>query len=605
MALQTTTTIFINRTQIPTFKSLELKQTIGFHHELKIVCRMDVLENSEGEIGSVSREYLGELITVETEAVAPYEGAGTFYFKGIVRNIKMIKGHAVSSGDQIIITAVSPSILADDGPHYASHNDVSLSGIIAASIEGYSDKFSLTTNIQDEPTLHYSVQHNESCFQYINRLSAQFGQWFFYDGRELIFGAPGTPDKEPTTLIYGFDLKEYQMSLAPQSSNYTLFAKDYLTDDNIEASLNDLEAELTNDYSRFLSSKSSSIFNKPTKVWHNLYNDTQTQQRLNTVAMLQKKSIELQQFKVTGVSHNPGVTLGNIIVIEGVNYRVTSLIHINNEIGDYENKFEAIVADIDASPLTNINAMSRAESQIAIVKENADPDGIGRVKVQFPWQEDSELTPWLRIITPHGGLNKGFHFIPELEEEVLVGFEGGNAEKPYVLGSLFNITGKVDEFQTETNDAKIIRTRSGHTIELNDTDGEEKINIYDNEGSIITFDTQAKSLTINATETIDIAAKNINISAEENITIGAQGNIEVASDGDTALQAQGAMDIQATGDASLTSSGAVTVEAASDATLTGANTVVSGQASAELSGTQAKVAGSAMAEVSGGIVKIN
>ena len=54
---------------------------------------------------------------------------------------------------------------------------------------------------------------------------------------------------------------------------------------------------------------------------------------------------------------------------------------------------------------------------------------------------------------------------------------------------------------------KAIRTRSGHTIELNDTEGEEKINIYDNEGSIITFDTQAKSLTINATESIEFGTK--------------------------------------------------------------------------------------------------
>ena len=215
------------------------------------------------------------------------------------------------------------------------------------------------------------------------------------------------------------------------------------------------------------------------------------------------------------------------------------------------------------------------------------------------------FSPWLRVLTPHSGLDKGMHFIPEIGDDVIVGFEVGNAERPYVMGSFYTGINKPEEWQTDANNVKAIRTRSGHTIELNDTEGEEKINIYDNEGSIITFDTQAKSLTINATETIDIAAKNINISAEENITIGAQGNIEIASDGDTAMQAEGAIDIQANGDASLTSSGAVAVEAASDATVKGANAVVSGQTSAELSGAQAKVAGSAMTEVSGAVVKIN
>ena len=58
--------------------------------------------------------------------------------------------------------------------------------------------------------------------------------------------------------------------------------------------------------------------------------------------------------------------------------------------------------------------------------------------MQFPWQEEENgLTPWIRVITPHGGKDKGFHFIPEVEEKVLVGFEGGNAEHPYVLGVLY------------------------------------------------------------------------------------------------------------------------------------------------------------------------
>ena len=116
-----------------------------------------------------------------------------------------------------------------------------------------------------------------------------------------------------------------------------------------------------------------------------------------------------------------------------------------------------------------------------------------------------------------------------------------NSVKPDPCGHAQN------KFQTDANNFKAIRTRSGHTIELNNTEGEEKINIYDNEGSIITFDTQAKSLTINATENIEIGAKNIKIVAEENIDIQAKGNITKAAEGDVSIQSKGATDIQGNG----------------------------------------------------------
>ncbi|WP_282057310.1 phage baseplate assembly protein V, partial [Maribacter luteus] len=67
------------------------------------------------------------------------------------------------------------------------------------------------------------------------------------------------------------------------------------------------------------------------------------------------------------------------------------------------------------------------------VLDNADPNGLGRIKVQFPWQKPmGTSTPWIKMATPYSGSGKGFYFIPEKDEEVLVGFEGDNPEKPFV-----------------------------------------------------------------------------------------------------------------------------------------------------------------------------
>ena len=91
-------------------------------------------------------------------------------------------------------------------------------------------------------------------------------------------------------------------------------------------------------------------------------------------------------------------------------------------------------------------------------------------------------------VDPYGGSGRGFYFIPEKGEEVLVGFEGMNPEKPYVIGGGYNTAAK-SGFADSGNNIKAIRTRSGHTIELNDTEGGEMITINDKEGNSIHINT--------------------------------------------------------------------------------------------------------------------
>ncbi len=518
MALQSNTTIIIKRQEFSSFQSLNLHQEIDASHLLTLTFRMDTLEDLEEELATNSKEFLGETISLQTIPANGFEDRyGELTFKGIITEIKIIKGHEVSDGDKVVIVAKSPDFLTNDGPHFASYNDVSLSEIIDSSFEGYdTSKLEVDIRPQNNPSLHYSVQHNESAFTYVSRLAAQYGEWFYYDGAKLVFGMPGTEDLE---LTYGFDLVEYQIRLIPQSNNYKIFANDYLTDEVQEKSTSETNAGLRG-FGGFVSEKSNAIYRKETKIWHNLYSNTEVQQRLDTAVELQKKAIDVKQVKVQGVCDNPGVKIGRVVVIEGNRYRIIEVTHSNNEIGDYTNKFEGITADINAYPYTNINAFPKSETQVATVKENADPDGLGRIRVQFPWQvEYSELTPWVRIVTPHGGANKGFHFIPEIEEKVLVGFEGGNAEHPYILGSLYTGNAKPEAFKTANNDIKAIKTRSGHIIEFNDSENKETITIRDKNSNMIQFNTNDSSILISAPEKLTIMSKDLDIMVKENFTI--------------------------------------------------------------------------------------
>lgn len=522
MALQNTTTLRVAETEITAFKSISLFQEIDAHHDLEVVCRMDVLENLSATLGEASKNFLGEIITLQTASLDTLSGYKNLEFKGIVTEIKTIKGHDASSGDSVIIRAQSPSFLADDGPHYTSFNDHSLSEILEKSFQDY-DKSKLNIVIQpkNNSALQYSVQHNESTFEYTSRLAAQYGEWFYYNGTQLVFG---TPENKELVLNYGFDLKEYHLSLKPLSNNYNYFSNDYLLQENHQKQSQTVPSN-SNGYNGFVSNKAQAIFRKESTVWHNLYTDPTVKQRLDYSIENQKKAIEINQVQLSGISDNPGVTLGGIITIEGARYRVISIVHSNNETGDYQNQFLAISAEWDAYPKTNINAFPKSESQTATVIENADPEGYGRIRVQFPWQKSTgEMTPWIRIVTPHAGGDKGFHFIPEQGEEVLIDFEAGNAEQPYMLGSLYNGSGKADAFKDGDNNIKAIRTRSGHTIELNDTKNSEFITITDVKGNHITIDTANNNITVTALENMTFNAKNMQFNVEENLDISVGQN---------------------------------------------------------------------------------
>ena len=217
------------------------------------------------------------------------------------------------------------------------------------------------------------------------------------------------------------------------------------------------------------------------------------------------------------------------------------------------------------------------------------------MQVRFLWQSDEQNSNWLQVQSPDAGTssivekNRGMLFVPEIDDQVMVAYEQGNPSRPYVAGSVFH--GATSGGMAPDNNLKSITTRSGHTIEFDDTDGEEKINIRNNGGSVITFDTKEKSLIISSVENIDISAKNIRLSAQENVSIGAQQNVEIAAEADVNTLAKGNVAMQSDGDTNIAAKGALTAEATADATINGQNVTIEGKVAADLIGMQTSVQG--------------
>lgn len=190
---------------------------------------------------------------------------------------------------------------------------------------------------------------------------------------------------------------------------------------------------------------------------------------------------------------------------------------------------------------------------IGVVTDNQDDKKLGRVKVKFPWREDEAGdSHWARIAVLMAGNDRGTVFLPEVGDEVLVAFDRGEINHPYVIGALWNGQDTPPEKNDDgkNNIRKIrsrsgheiifnddaegkqekleIRTNGGHTILLDDSSGSEKISIKDKTGSnSLLIDSAQNAIAMESTAKIDIKSQQINIEAGASMTVKASGTLTI------------------------------------------------------------------------------
>jgi uncharacterized protein involved in type VI secretion and phage assembly len=171
----------------------------------------------------------------------------------------------------------------------------------------------------------------------------------------------------------------------------------------------------------------------------------------------------------------------------------------------------------------------------ALVDDIKDPDGQGRVKITLPWAPDTaggRYEAWARLATLMGGDNRGSWFIPDVGDEVLVAFEGGDPRRPYVVGGLWNGSDKPPESMDGggRNNRKVLRSRNGVKLTMDDADGQEqlivetpggqKITLKDGPGTVEIVDSNGNSIkletsgiTITAAAKVTVNASTVEVSA--------------------------------------------------------------------------------------------
>jgi uncharacterized protein involved in type VI secretion and phage assembly len=190
---------------------------------------------------------------------------------------------------------------------------------------------------------------------------------------------------------------------------------------------------------------------------------------------------------------------------------------------------------------------------VGIVTNNKDPEGMGRVKVKFPWRGDGDESYWARVATLMAGEDRGTFFLPEVEDEVLVAFDHGDINHPYVIGALWNGVDTPPETNSDgKNNIRKIKSRSGHEIIFGDEQSKEKIELHTNAGHTIILDDSAgkekieiKDKTGNNSITIDSVQNAITISSQTKLSIKSQ-MIEIESGGMMTIKSGATLTIQGT-----------------------------------------------------------
>ncbi len=188
---------------------------------------------------------------------------------------------------------------------------------------------------------------------------------------------------------------------------------------------------------------------------------------------------------------------------------------------------------------------------IGLVTNNQDPEGMGRVRVTFPWRGEGDESYWARIASLMAGNDRGTFFLPEVGDEVLVAFDHGDISHPYVLGALWNGQDVPPETNSDgQNNIRMIKSRSGHVIRLDDTQAQEKVEIQTKAGHRILLDDssgQEKIEIVDKTGSnsikIDSVANNVSIESTMQLKIKA-AMIEIESTGMMTIKSSGTLTLK-------------------------------------------------------------
>lgn len=168
----------------------------------------------------------------------------------------------------------------------------------------------------------------------------------------------------------------------------------------------------------------------------------------------------------------------------------------------------------------------------AIVTDLVDPNNLGRIQVKFPWlgADGDSVRAWATLITPYADDDQGFEMLPAVDTQVVVAFEAGDLQRPYIVGSVWNGREAMPEAPAAPNNKRLIKSRAGSLFEFDDTDGASKVTVSMKSGHKLVLDDSAKEVKMAHANGCVIKfdqSGNVTITATAMMTINAPSGLTV------------------------------------------------------------------------------
>lgn len=584
MLEQKKVTLEIAGIPMPSFVQLMLKQSINEHHYFEITLDIQAIEAYGVEIPEASKDWVGKKVIM---------GFGGTIFVGVATMVGLHRSGGTHGN--IKVTGYSSTFLLESDHTCASWCNKSLSDIV----KELTDKAGVQAlvNPETKSKLEYECQYEETNFRFIQRLARQYQEWLYYDGQNLVFGKPQTGST--TKLTYGEELSV--LDVCSQALARPIKGSSYhsVNDQTYNGQSPDTAAG-QNTLGQAAFDSSLALFTAPAvqRAEPRITNKGE----LDAYFQRRQQSDSAASSFITGESDCRILTVGSIIDVHtaihtgiGIHvknsigtYIITEITHVAGMGDSYQNYFTALPSSIPTLPCPDV-PLPVAHTQQAVVVSNEDPKKLGRVQVKMNWQTGPMQTSWIRVLTPDAGTsdkvatNRGFVFIPEKGDQVMVAFRYDDPNRPFVLGSLFH--GKSGTGGGSSNKTKSLTTRSGCTITLDDEKG--SVTIADPTGSTIILNGD-NTITIDAKDKITIHSKELEILADEKIRIEADSEVEVLGKTSTF---EGKSEAKIKSDTSIKEE-AATIDIKASATL-------------KATGATVDVDGSAMTNIKGGLLNFN
>ena len=475
--------------------------------------------------------HVGGDVKIEFRGVAgdyAVKDSVVFSYQGVVTEVCFDVDH--DGPDHILLTGHGPMWALAQTGRFATFLEPKLSAVVKAVLDPHGAKASFQA--KDDYKLRYLVQHGESDLDFLWRTCRQVGEWFYYDGKQLVCGWQADHGGAPVALKWGDGLRSCraEMKVVPLLQQARCYH--YPTAKSIDKTASEAtrvgsfgDAEKLREQALGASKK---ILKVPTLTVGGAF---AADKEAEDSARARTDNVASRALTLRGTTCSSPLQPGRRIDVKELgalsgSYRAVEVEHYFSPYHGYSCSFVALPSGVRHPPLPEIQPQTPS-LQIGLVEDNVDPDKLGRVRVRLKWNllAKKEELPWLRVMHHHAGADHGAYIVPEKGDEVLVGHEFDDPGRPIVLGSVYHGQAKPkSDVVGDKNDVKEFHTRSGNTIRITDKQGHEEIAIStpSQSNEIVLTAGQEPKILVKSKGSLRIeAAKVIEVEAGERMTLTA------------------------------------------------------------------------------------